>query len=615
MNEKLVLVASNDDIFTYAREIVVENQYDAILVYGELEGALAKVKRILDQKDFRVFVSRGGTAKLLREHFGIPIVEIAVTAHDILKAIHPLVRAGKKVAVIGFANVISGARQLAEIMGLDIMYVETVNSEAVPGALQAALDANVDVIVGDHHIERRASALGVNAVRIDSGRESVKNALEEAARLHSATVIERMENRRYFTIMESIEEGIIAINEAGNITVFNPGAEKIFNIPESEVIGKPVEVVIPQTFMLQVLRSGTEMVGALMDLGKTSIASSVKPIIVDGKVEGVVSTFRDITKIQQLEAKIRAEVVKKRLSAKKSFDDIVYASPKMGEVIDQARKYAEVDSTLLIFGESGTGKEVMAQALHNNSPRRDAPFVAVNCAALPDNLLESELFGYVEGSFTGARKEGKKGLFEMAHGGSIFLDEISEMALPVQARILRVIQEKEVMRLGDDKIVPVDVRILAATNKRLWHCVQSGTFRQDLFYRLNVLNLNLPPLRERMEDVPPLARLFLREFSGKYATAAAEMTDNDKALMLRHNWPGNVRELQNVMERYVISGKLLVDNYDALGGDEEDILEAGSLEDIEALVVKKILEQEGFNKANTAKRLGISRTTLDKKIR
>ncbi len=614
MHEKIALVASNDKIFEYAREVVIQNGYDAVIQYGELEGAIQIVQNILDQKDFRVFVSRGGTARLLREHFNLPIVEIVVSGNDILETLYPYAKSGKKIAIIGFDNVISGAEHIAGILGIDILYLETRSSTEVQNAIQTAREWGMDLIVGDHHIARCATDLGLAAVRIDSGREAVRLAFEEAARLYSATVSERLENHRYTTIMESIEEGVIAIDENGLITVFNPGAEKIWNTSEQDAIGKPIDVIVPQTYMLGVLRTGKELIGVLMDLGRTTIASSVRPIVVDGKVEGVVSTFRDITKIQHLEAKIRSEIVKRRLSAKNHFKDMVYGSLLMEEVVLQASKYAKVDSTVLIFGESGTGKEIMAQALHNDSQRKNGPFVAVNCAALPDNLLESELFGYVEGSFTGAKKEGKKGLFEMAHGGTIFLDEISEMSLEVQARFLRVIQEKEVMRLGDDKIVPVDIRILAATNKNLWRCVQEGIFRQDLFYRLNVLNINIPPLRERKDDIQPLAALFLADYCGKYDVSRPGFTADELASLRVHDWAGNVRELQNVIERYVISGKILIDDFVLSTHKDEIVLLSGTLKEIEVRVVKRVLEEENYNKFNTARRLNICRTTLDKLI-
>ena len=615
MNEKIAVVMPNDEILDHARAVSLKKDYDALFIFGELEDAVRQVREQTVQKEFRVFVSRGGTARLLGEQFNLPVVEIAVSGHDILQILYPCIGSGKKIAVIGFDNVISGAKRTADILGLDIMYLETQSATDVQRAIQLARAAGVELIIGDYYVERQAAPLGIPAARIESGQEAVRLALAEAARLYAATVTERMKNRRYDTIMESIEEGVIVINEAGAITLFNPAAKKIWNVSEQDALGKPIDSIIPQTYMLGVLRSGEELVDALMDLGKTAIASSVKPILVDGKVEGVVSTFRDITKIQQLEAKIRSNIVRKRLSAKKHFHEIVYGSATMRDVLEQAEKYAKVDSTILIFGESGTGKEVMAQALHNGSQRINGPFVAVNCAALPDTLLESELFGYVEGSFTGAKKEGKKGLFEMAHGGTIFLDEISEMSLNVQARILRVIQEKEVMRLGDDKIVPVDVRILAATNKSLWQCVQDGVFRRDLFYRLNILNLNLPPLRDRIDDVEPLARMFIAKLSEKYNVPEPVLTPAELVSMRSHRWPGNVRELQNTMERYIISGKIHIDDFKESIEDEAANLTEGTLKEIESRVARKVLSLEDYNKASTAKRLQISRTTLDKLIR
>lgn len=221
--------------------------------------------------------------------------------------------------------------------------------------------------------------------------------------------------------------------------------------------------------------------------------------------------FQDVTRIQEMEGKFYRKIHLRGHVAKYTFDDILFQSSEIKRTIETAQRYSEVDSNILIIGETGTGKEIFAQSIHNHSNRKNNPFVAINCAALPENLLESELFGYAEGAFTGAMKGGKQGFFELAHRGTIFLDEIGEISPKMQSRSLRVLQEREIMRIGDDKVIPVDVRILSATNKDLMQMVKSNDFREDLYYRLSVLDLVLPPLRERREDIPLLVNAFIQK--------------------------------------------------------------------------------------------------------
>lgn len=238
--------------------------------------------------------------------------------------------------------------------------------------------------------------------------------------------------------------------------------------------------------------------------------------------------------------------------AKYSFDDILGKSAKIKSAIEKARRFGSVDATVLIYGETGVGKEIFAHAIHNVSPRKDGPFIAVNCAAVPENLLESELFGYAEGAFTGAKKGGKKGVFEMANGGTIFLDEISEMSDKLQTRLLRVLQEYEIMPLGDARLISVDVRVIAATNSDLRGMVEKKLFRSDLYYRINVLTLVVPALRERREDIPILVDHFLQVSNKKFQKNIKGIEPRGIDLFYAHEWPGNTRELQNIMERLVI---------------------------------------------------------------
>ncbi|MBC7335917.1 MAG: sigma 54-interacting transcriptional regulator, partial [Clostridia bacterium] len=307
--------------------------------------------------------------------------------------------------------------------------------------------------------------------------------------------------------------GILAVDQQGRISLCNPVAAQVLGLPNKEVLHQPLaEVTAHNPYLAKVYGDGRPAGGELHKLGDVSVVANRVPIRVGRETIGTVVTFQDVTRIIQLEAKIRRELYQKGLVARFTFEDIIGQSEAIREAVEKAKRYALTDSTVLLSGESGTGKELFAQSIHAFSRRSGGPFVAVNCAALPENLLESELFGYEEGAFTGAKKGGKLGLFELAHGGTIFLDEIGEMTLPLQARLLRVLQEKEVMRLGGSRVIPVDVRVIAASNKNLQQAVQEGTFRADLFYRLNVLCLKVPPLRARKDDIPLLVDHFIKRY-------------------------------------------------------------------------------------------------------
>jgi len=309
--------------------------------------------------------------------------------------------------------------------------------------------------------------------------------------------------------------------------------------------------------------------------------------------------------------------------------DIVTADRRMRELIQLARTVAPSKATVLIQGESGTGKELMASLVHENSNRAGRPFVAINCAAIPENLLESELFGYERGAFTGA-VTGKAGKFEFANGGTLLLDEISEMDIRLQAKLLRVIQEGEVDRIGGRKPIPVDVRIIATTNRNLADCVKEGSFREDLFYRLNVVNLTVPPLRERIGDVALVSQHFVQAFAERNGKQVASITAEAQSLLDSHVWPGNVRELENVIERAVITATggeiraqdICIEHRTVSGLIAEEMSEkldrawnpGQTLDDIEKNVILQALQYHSGNRTHTAKALGISIRTLRNKL-
>ncbi|EPZ52650.1 sigma-54 interaction domain-containing protein, partial [Alicyclobacillus acidoterrestris] len=357
-------------------------------------------------------------------------------------------------------------------------------------------------------------------------------------------------------IIHSVKDGIISTNELEQITTVNDAAQRFLQIPREELIGRQMshvtsvkELIGPEDFQNKIVQIGN----LKLNTNKTSISQG------NNKVGNVI-TFQDITEIQKIEQKYRLENETKGFTAKNYFHNIVGSSLIIQRTIEQAKKFALSDSTVLILGQTGTGKELFAQSIHNHSKRKSFPFLAINCAALPEALLESELFGYEDGAFTGASKKGKKGLFEIAHNGTIFLDEINSISPYFQARLLRVLQEKEVVRIGGNRVIPVNIRVIAASNEDLFNLVKANKFRPDLYYRINVLQLGLPSLRDRSEDIFPLTQQFLLHQNSELYHKLGPFLEHLCQELQKYQFPGNVRELYNILERFsVLCG--LSDNF------------------------------------------------------
>ncbi len=435
-------------------------------------------------------------------------------------------------------------------------------------------------------------------------------------------------NKHLYAVMESISEGLIGIDHKGIIRDINLFARKLLSLEEKDVIGKNIDEFISSknhNIVLNVINKGkkyeeSEMYFVNKRGKRVYCIVNLTPIKDCGsnEVEGVVVTFRKSKAVHNLVNKIiGAEAIF-------TFDDIIGTSETLREAKKIAKKAAKGNTTILLHGESGTGKELFAQAIHNESPRKNKPFVFLNCGAIPRELVASELFGYVEGAFTGARRGGHPGKFELADEGTIFLDEIGDMPLDTQANLLRVLETKSIVRVGGHSVIPTDVRVIAATHKDLKAEVEKGNFREDLFYRLNVMPMHTPSLRERREDIKILIDYFLKKFSVKMNKKIIAISESFYKYMQNYNWPGNVRELQNVMqlvmniveENEVIGYKHLPSyikpsNLSKKIGIESKLL---ALNEIERIAIVKTLEEVKGNIALGAKILGIGRTTLYRKI-
>ncbi len=355
-------------------------------------------------------------------------------------------------------------------------------------------------------------------------------------------------------LLELMDEGVITLDAGGSIRLINAKAMRMLHLRDTPAGVNIAGVIRFSRAVAPQLEAGTAFHDVDTTLMLEDGARSVPCVLsaaVNHSTGGMILTLRETGRMREFATRLVGA------KAAFSFSDIMGSSPRLQEALRKARKIAESDTTVLLLGESGTGKELFAQSLHNASPRRKKPFVVVNCGALPRELIQSELFGYTEGSFTGASRQGKPGKFELADGGTIFLDEIGEMPLDVQVNLLRLLQNREVVRIGGQRVRRVDIRIIAATNKNLYRAVQSQTFREDLYYRLNVFPLHIPPLRERQGDIALLARHFMRKFARQAGNALKDISEEALRALGGYSWPGNIRELENVMERaaYMAGGE------------------------------------------------------------
>lgn len=624
MPEKILLLAPYPELAEVAAKIQDEMGIGCKIAVADTNEAVKLAIEAINQ-GVEIIISRGGTTIMLREYVAVPVVDIPSTGFDILEALAPLRNCNQKIGVIGFKNVIKECQKVAECLGIKLYKIELKAKEDIPACLEEAIRVGVKAIIGDGTTSRMAAEAGLEARSIDSGEESFRTAFNAAQRLLEVQYLERERSEQVKAIIDHINDGVIAVDECGNISLFNPSAERILGFSSDNIIGKNLKKVVGLRALTDVIEEGLSELSQIISFGKKRVVIKRVPLVTAGEVKGFVLTVHDVSQIQSMEKQIRRELNTKGFTANFTLNQMVSESKVMKTVLDDADRFAQVDSTVLIFGETGTGKELLVQGIHNSSPRKDGPFVAVNCAAITESLLESELFGYAPGAFTSARREGKMGYFEMAHGGTVFLDEIGDVPLGVQAKLLRVLQEHQVMRIGDEKVTPVDVRIIAATNKDLLKLSGKGLFREDLYYRLGVIIINVPSLRERPEDIKSLVEYFIASSNARFGKHVKGVDSEVFEIFKAYNWPGNVRELEHVVQRVVLTAEEGMVKISHLGdftqskllpihtGNSTRMLRLelkGSLDDMEKAIVQEVLLQEGNNISRSALRLGVNRSTV-----
>lgn len=450
---------------------------------------------------------------------------------------------------------------------------------------------------------------------------------------------ERLSGLDFQRVLNSIDDGIFISDSDGNIRMVNKAVEKTGDKKMQELIGRNIDDLVEEGYCSEfvtkkviVTQTKHTIIQKLKD-GREFIVTGI-PYFENGKLEMVVACERDITELSRLQEKLsQAEKLKSRYEQElkkirqEGFGpgNAVCASGNMAKAVSLAKKLARIDSTVLIQGESGTGKEVIADCIYENSPRKGRPYIKVNCGAIPENLLESEMFGYVGGAFTGAAKEGKAGYFEAANGGTIFLDEVGELPLSLQVKLLRVLQDRTLTPVGGTRSVPLDIRIIAATNRRLKDMLKSGQFRQDLYYRLSVTTIHVPPLRERVEDIIELCGFFLNKYNDQYGMSK-KFSPRCMKFLLAYDWPGNVRELENLVESMVvtaeenvISGKAVEEYlFEEKEAAEELPEEEGTLAELVEAYERGLLQRayEKYQDSGAmAKKLKTTRSTINRKLK
>ena len=614
MIEVLVIVPYEELLHEYEEAIAKAHDprvhFTTSFMYG------TDARNLSRASDYDIIVVRGMTSRALSEKYPeTTIVDIKMDAFDVSSA---LLEAKKKfpgirkIGLILPSSSICSASILTELLGIEVVMREVRGEEHMESTLREMVKEGCEVFIGGLTLKRVSEKMGLEYVHIKTGPSAIESSIKDA--ITAAHILDRERSRLGLmkSLVNNTPDSLLIIDDKGKITAANHAASSFFRRPN--LVGMDAKELFPLE-----IYSVCDDVEVVQTIGDQTVLITEHPVHIEGEKRATYVSLRLVEDIRRTEKKIRSKLQEKGLTAKYSFSDIVTEQVEMKQLVAKALRYAHVEGNVLLTGETGTGKELFVQSMHNASPRRDKPFVAVNCAALSEQLLESELFGYTEGSFTGAQKGGKTGLFELAQGGTIFLDEIGEMPIRFQAKLLRVIQEREIRKIGGDEFIPVDVRIMSATNQNIPDLIEKGLFRRDLYYRINLLTLHIPPLRERLDDIPAIFKRFV-ERKSKALNIVPPMVEKDALECLKgYSWPGNIRELRNVAERAVIFSSSNCITRDTLKEIDVSVGEKRTSEEKKIPLTSEELYrryvESGLTLNDFALSIGISRTTLWRKFK
>lgn len=589
---------------------------------------------ILKEEQTDIIITGRANQQFLEKITDIPIITFKITAIDILSAVKKALQHSNHIAIAmaNFEEIEYDYSILVDLLDIQFEFLSYNTRQELENKIKSFSSCG-GTVIGTTVAINYAKKHNLNNILIYSLENTILESINRAIEITKFNRKKEKSAKEFEAVLNSIRDGIIATNEKDEFTLINRSAYQLLGL-EKNKIGKDIQSIFSYPEYHSILYKKI-INNELINYNNTPFSVNRLPIMIKEEKAGNVMVFQDITDIQKMEQKYRYETEAKGLTAKTYFHEIIHQADLMQKVIDKAKRFSKTDSTILIIGETGTGKELFAQSIHNYSERKKYPFVTINCGALPENLLESELFGYEDGAFTGANKKGKKGLFEIAHGGTVFLDEINSVSLHFQSRLLRVLQEKEVVRVGGSKVTPIDIRVIAAANEGLLNLVKENKFRTDLFYRLNVLKVVIPPLRHRINDVNALTEQFLlKNNKALYYSLQPFFKDICNELK-KYHFPGNIRELYNVLERFTIL--CVANSYEitrefclqlikeCMEIDDHQFHEKvsipimdnykDSLLEAERAVLSSFLKRFNGNKTKLIKQMEVGRTTLYRKLK
>lgn len=597
--------------------------YRAVADVGVLDKGFDEAVADLRARQVDVVVAAGSNGAYLRQHLDVPVVLVKVGGFDVMRALGRARSISPRIALVTYGGVADEVDQFDRLFDLGIVQRSYTTEEDARDVVRELKALGIEAVVAPGLVADLADEAGMVGVFLYS-QDAVREAIDDAVEIARIGRIELAKRERLNTVLGQLTDGVVAVDLQERIDNVNPAMAKFLGAPAEALLGRTLSDVAPELSLRTTLRDARDEPEQIHRHGNRTLVASRMPILEDGRLTGAVLTCQDAVSIHRVDRHLRARQAPREASARYELSDLTGTSPAVLSAKARAEHCARSQATVLITGESGTGKELLAQGIHNASSRRRQPFVAVNCAAFPETLLEGELFGHEEGAFTGARRGGRAGLFEAAHTGTIFLDEVGEMPVSLQTRLLRVLQEREILRIGATEPIPIDVRVIAATHRDLKAQVAAGAFRSDLYYRLNILGLSLPALRDRLEDLPMLFANLLDKVAtrvGLPATPVAAVAREVLAHGTAYAWPGNVRELENIVERLVVHGNELDRGPGALQSLVPEWFEHAPVltlsdQSREAGVrhVRDVLAACGGDRALACERLGISRTTLWRRL-
>ena len=639
MDYSIAIILPNTPAYETTKKLLQKRELLYPLYKASGEEALEIARNLIDNGT-RLIISTGFTYTLLKNEFSISFLELPFSSLEAAMAIKKASLYSNRIVHIGTRKLFRYLKKSMDFLNINddnIHFHELKPGRSIEEQTIDAISKGFDVFIGGYVVAKTAQQYGKKGIEVDVDIAVIETAISNARNMISQLEEKEQQSKIENAILNTTSDGIIAIDNNEKIMLANPAAKKIIG---DDIIGLSLDDAFKQNNVVDIDAITIKQIEHHSQY--TPVIVNESPIIVEDSKKGSVLSIKTVSELHEMQYKTRKELFVQGLWAEHTFESIKGNSKSINLAKEKASIYAKYNSPVLIFGETGTGKELFAQSIHNASRRKMQPWVPVNCASLPENLIESELFGYVKGAFTGANKDGKMGFFELADGGTIFLDEISELPISIQSKLLRVIQEGDVIRVGDDKIIHVDVRIICSSNKDLIKLIQEKKFKEDLFYRLSVLEIKLPPLRERPEDIKTLAYSFLKKFNRQHDKNITEITP--ETLNMLKNFPlmGNVRELSNIIERMVIftdkpviDERLLLDTIEFTETSAPEYFtdsessrkdavnplspsrytHPGNLKDVQKEMILKALEESNGNKAAAARSLGIDPSTLWRKLK